>query len=150
MSCARIDVAKGHLDLAIRFDSGEVETRRFDNNPKGIDQLKELVGEADPDRTVLEATGGYERPVSAALAAKGLPVAVVNPRETRDFARATGRLAKTDEIDARVLALWRAHSSGGSSGSLRGPGGLFRPCGPQTAAPEDEDRGGESAWDRSF
>lgn len=54
----------------------------------------------------MEATGGYERPVSAALAAAGLPVAVVNPRQTRDFARATGRLAKTDEIDARLLALF--------------------------------------------
>ena len=54
----------------------------------------------------MEATGGYERPVAAALAAAGLPVAVVNPRQTRDFARATGRLAKTDEIDARVLAFF--------------------------------------------
>jgi transposase len=106
MTCAGIDVAKGHLDLAIRFGSGEVETQRFDNNSDGIDQIKELLCEADPDRIVLEATGGYERPVSAVLAAVGLPVAVVNPRQTRDFARATGRLAKTDEIDARVLALF--------------------------------------------
>ena len=106
MTCVGIDVAKGHLDLAIRFDSGEIETQRFDNNSDGIDQIKELLYETDPDRVVLEATGGYERPVSAALAADGLPVAVVNPRQTRDFARATGRLAKTDEIDARVLALF--------------------------------------------
>lgn len=106
MTCAGIDVAKGHLDLAIRSRCGEVETRRFDNDPEDIDQLKELLCEVDPDRIVLEATGGYERPVSAALAAAGLPVAVVNPRQTRDFARATGRLAKTDEIDARVLALF--------------------------------------------
>jgi transposase len=53
---------------------------------------------------VLEATGGFERSVIAALAAAGLPVAVVNPRQARDFARATGRLAKTDRIDAGVLA----------------------------------------------
>ena len=106
MTCAGIDVAKGHLDLAIRFGSEEVEAHRFDNTSDGIDQVKELLCEADPDRVVLEATGGHERPVSAALAAAGLPVAVVNPRQTRDFARATGRLAKTDEIDARVLALF--------------------------------------------
>jgi transposase len=101
-----IDVAKEHLDLAIRSSSGEVETRRFNNDPEDIDQLKELLCEVSPERIVLEATGGYERPVSAALAAAGLPVAVVNPRQTRDFARATGRLAKTDEIDARVLAFF--------------------------------------------
>ena len=106
MTSAGIDVAKGHLDLAIREDSGEVETCRFDNNPEGIDRLEELLCEVDPEQIVLEATGGYERPVSAALAAAGLPVAVVNPRQTRDFARATGRLAKTDEIDARVLAFF--------------------------------------------
>ena len=53
---------------------------------------------------ILEATGGFERAVVAALAAEGLPVAVVNPRQARDFARATGRLAKTDALDAEVLA----------------------------------------------
>lgn len=106
MTCAGIDVAKDHLDLAIRDESGEAEIRRFDNDPEDIDRLKDLLCETDPERVVLEATGGYERPVSAALAAAGLPVAVVNPRQTRDFARATGRLAKTDEIDARLLALF--------------------------------------------
>jgi len=106
MTCVGIDVAKGRLDLAIRYGSGEVETHHFDNTSDGIDQLKELLCKAAPDRIVLEATGGYERPVSAVLAADGLPVAVVNPRQTRDFARATGRLAKTDEIDACVLALF--------------------------------------------
>jgi len=106
MICAGVDVAKAHLDLAIRFDSDEIQTRQFSNNPGGIDQLRELLAEVDPERIVLEATGGYERPVSASLAAAGLPVAVVNPRQVRDFARATGRLAKTDEIDARVLALF--------------------------------------------
>jgi transposase len=53
---------------------------------------------------VLEATGGLERPVAAALAASGIAIAVVNPRQARDFARATGRLAKTDRIDANILA----------------------------------------------
>jgi len=88
MTCAGIDVAKGHLDLAIRFGSEEeVETHHFENSSEGIAQLEKLLCESDPERIVLEATGGYERPV-------------------RDFARATGRLAKTDEIDARVLALF--------------------------------------------
>jgi transposase len=86
MTCAGIDVAKGHLDLAIRFGSEEVETHRFEDTSDGIDQVKKLLCEVDPDRVVLEATGGYERPISAALAAEGLPVAVVNPRQTRDFA----------------------------------------------------------------
>ncbi len=57
-----------------------------------------------PALVVLEASGGYERPVVAALAAAGLPVAVVNPRQARDFAKATGKLGKTDELDARALA----------------------------------------------
>ena len=58
----------------------------------------------DPQLIVLEATGGYEIPVTAALAAAELPVVVINPRQVRDFARPTGRLAKTDSIDAQVLA----------------------------------------------
>ena len=90
MTQVGIDIAKGRLDLAIRFDSDEVETRRFANNTEGIEQLKILLSEVDPQRIVLEATGGYERPVSAALAAEGLPVSVVNPRQTRDFARVWG------------------------------------------------------------
>jgi len=116
MTCAGIDVSKQRLDLAVRFESGEVQTGevqtgevqtdRFDNNSDGIGRLEEKLQEIGPERVVLEATGGYERPVAAALAAAGLPVAVVNPRQTRDFARATGRLAKTDEIDAGVLALF--------------------------------------------
>jgi transposase len=111
MTCAGIDVSKQHLDLAVRFESGEgqpeeVQTDRFANNSDGIGRLEEKLQEISPERVVLEATGGYERPVAAALAAEGLPVAVVNPRQTRDFARATGRLAKTDEIDAGVLALF--------------------------------------------
>lgn len=106
MSCVGIDVSKEHLDVAIRLGPDEVETRRFDNAPGGIDRLEEKLRERDPEKIVLESTGGYERPVAAALGAADLPVAVVNPRQTRDFARATGRLAKTDEIDAGVLALF--------------------------------------------
>ena len=105
MCFAGIDVAKGHLDLAIS-QAETTSAERFANSPDGIDRLAECLSEAAPKRVVLEATGGYERPVAAALAAAGLPVAVVNPRQTRDFAKATGRLAKTDRIDAGVLALF--------------------------------------------
>lgn len=114
MTCVGIDVSKSHLDVVVRRESGDRESgdreageaARFANAAGGIDELIGRLQKIDPDRVVLEATGGYERPVAAALAAAGLPVAVVNPRQTRDFARATGRLAKTDEIDASVLALF--------------------------------------------
>jgi transposase len=105
MTTVGIDVAKEHLDLALRRGE-DVRTERFENTPAGIEALAEHLNEAGPERVVLEATGGYERPVAAALGAVGLPVAVVNPRQARDFARADGRLAKTDEIDAGVLALF--------------------------------------------
>jgi transposase len=105
MSFAGIDVSKDHLDLAVREDD-EACSDRFGNAPDGIAALSERLDQIDPERVVIEATGGYERPAAAALGAAGLPVAVVNPRQTRDFAKATGRLAKTDEIDAGVLALF--------------------------------------------
>lgn len=107
MRFAGIDIAKDHLDLAsLHSEEDSVETERFANTAQGRKALADRLTEADPERVVLEATGGYERPVVAILAAAGLPVAVVNPRQTRDFAKATGRLAKTDEIDAGVLALF--------------------------------------------
>lgn len=115
MICVGIDVSKSQLDVVVRREvdgqesddeSDDREAACYANSADGIERLTDRLGEIDPDRIVLEATGGYERPVAAALAAAGLPVAVVNPRQTRDFARATGRLAKTDEIDAGVLALF--------------------------------------------
>lgn len=105
MTCAGIDVAKRHLDLAVRSE-GSAQTTRFEHTSAGIDRLVERLLKATPERVVLEATGGYERELAAALAAAGLPVAVVNPRQSRDFAKATGRLAKTDKIDAGLLALF--------------------------------------------
>ena len=96
-----IDVSKAHLDLAIR-PSGE--GWQVDNDPAGIQLLVERVRKLAPTLLVLEATGGYEVAATAALAAAGLPVAVVNPRQARDFAKSLGRLAKTDRIDAAVLA----------------------------------------------
>jgi transposase len=70
----------------------------------GIDALVTRLVEECPVLVIVEASGGFERAVVWALAAAGLPVAVVNPRQVRDFARATGRLAKTDTLDAEVLA----------------------------------------------
>jgi transposase len=96
-----IDVSKARLDIAMR-PSGE--TWRVDNDEEGIEALLEHLRRMRPALVVLEASGGYERPVVAAFAAGRLPVAVVNPRQARDFARATGKLAKTDKLDAQSLA----------------------------------------------
>jgi transposase len=98
-----IDVSKDTLDLHAR-PTGSVGT--FPNNPEGIAALTSRVSELAAALVVLEATGGLEHPAAAALAAAGVAVAVVNPRQARGFARATGRLAKTDAIDAGVLALF--------------------------------------------
>ena len=98
---AGIDVSKDHLDIHVRPDGTAF---RAANDPAGIDAAVGRLTAAAPALVVLEATGGYEAPVAAALAAAGLPVAVVNPRQVRDFARATGTLAKTDALDAAVLA----------------------------------------------
>jgi transposase len=96
-----IDVAKAHLDIALR-PTGERWT--VTNDDAGIAALVTRLQQLAPQLIVLEATGGYQRAVVAALAAAGLPVVVVNPRQARDFAKATGQLAKTDVLDARVLA----------------------------------------------
>ena len=96
-----IDVAKATLDVAIGSD-GEVV--QVENSEGGIARLIEQLRERAPTLVVLEATGGYESLVAGALAGQGIAVAVVNPRQVRDFAKATGVLAKTDRIDARVLA----------------------------------------------
>ena len=96
-----IDVSKDHLDVAIRPDGTH---RRVPNTDDGFDQLVALFRSVAPVLIVLEATGGYQRRVVAALALAGLPVAVVNPARAREFARAAGRLAKTDAVDAAALA----------------------------------------------
>jgi len=96
-----IDVAKDRLDVHLRPD-GEVFTVARDG--EGIEALAARLSALKPVLVVLEATGGFETVVAAALAAAGLPLAVVNPRQIRDFARATGRLAKTDPLDAAVIA----------------------------------------------
>jgi len=96
-----IDVAKAQLDLAVRPSGAQWVTT---NDEAGIGEVLARVQPLQPTLIVLEATGGREIPVAAALAAAGLPVAVVNPRQVRDFARAIGQLAKTDALDAAVLA----------------------------------------------
>jgi transposase len=96
-----IDVAKAQLDIALRPTG---ERWAVANDEAGIATLLAQLQAVQPTLIVLEATGGYQRAVVAALAAAGFPVAVVNPRQARDFAKATGQLAKTDALDARALA----------------------------------------------
>lgn len=96
-----IDVAKAHLDIALRPHTA---SWRVVNDVAGIAHLIARLDALHPALIVLEATGGYERPLVVALTAAALPVAVVNPRQVRDFAKATGKLAKTDALDAAVLA----------------------------------------------
>jgi transposase len=98
-----IDVAKAHLDVHVHPTG---EPFRVTSDDAGLAALLTRVRALSPTLIVLEATGGYEVRVAAVLASAGLPVAVVNPRQIRDFARATGRLAKTDTLDARVIALF--------------------------------------------
>ena len=132
-----IDVAKAPLDIALRPMG---ERWAVANDDVGIAALVERLQALQPTLIVLEATGGYQRAVVAALAATGLPVVVVNPRQARDFAKATGQLAKTDALDARALA----HVAEAVRPTPRGPcltprptnsapswrgGGHWSPCG---------------------
>ena len=96
-----IDVSKSCVDVAVR-PNGNVWT--ISNDEAGILELVSRLKALDPAIVVLESTGGLELPLVAALAAAALPVAIVNPRQVRDFARATGTLAKTDALDVAALA----------------------------------------------
>ncbi len=98
-----IDVSKAHLDVAVLPTGEQWQTG---NNPEDHQVLAQRLQQARPALVVLEATGGLEVPVVATLAAHGVPVVVINPRQVRDFAKGMGRLAKTDRIDAQVLALF--------------------------------------------
>src|SRR5690554_20526 len=101
-----IDVSKDRLDVAL---SPSAESWSVSNDPSGLKELVSRLREHGPALTVLEATGGYERAAAAALAHAGLPLVIINPRQVRDFARSTGQLAKTDRIDAQMLALFGEH-----------------------------------------
>ena len=96
-----MDVAKAQVDIAVRPSGARWAVP---NDATGIGTLVDRVQTLHPTLIVLEAPGGLERAATAALATAGLPVVVVNPRQARDFARATGQLAKTDALDARALA----------------------------------------------
>jgi transposase len=95
-----IDVSKAQLDVAVRPAGGFTVA----HDEAGLALLVKELTVLSPTLVVLEATGGWEIPVTGLLALAGLPLVVVNPRQVRDFAKATGQLAKTDAIDARVLA----------------------------------------------
>jgi transposase len=103
---AGVDVSKHHLDLCL-WPSGL--SLRVGNTPAGVESLlQHFRGEPIPARIAVESTGGYERQLLCRLLEAGLPVALVNPRPVRDFARALGLLAKTDKIDAHALARFAA------------------------------------------
>jgi transposase len=98
-----IDVSKDRLDVHVLPSQ---QTFAVARNGEGLDRLAAELRALAPRLVVLEATGGFEVTVAAALAGAGLPLAVINPRQIRDFARATGRLAKTDALDAQIIALF--------------------------------------------
>jgi len=96
-----VDVSKDRLDIHVRPSGESFDVSR---NGEGLAMLVDRLKHLSPALIVLEATGGFETAVAAAVASSGLPLAVVNPRQIRDFARATGRLAKTDALDAAAIA----------------------------------------------
>lgn len=96
-----IDVSKTHIDVAIRPQDQDL---RVERTAKALSELAKKLTKLSPVIIVMEATGGLEVEVASIFAATDLPVAVVNPRQVRDFAKAIGRMAKTDRIDARVIA----------------------------------------------
>ena len=104
-NCIGIDVAKQNFDLhSLRTG----QDRRMKNSTDGIRKCVALCNKIGPELIVMEATGGYELALAATLQAEGFAVAVVNPRRIRDFARAAGQIAKTDKLDARIIAQFAA------------------------------------------
>lgn len=97
-----IDVAKAHVDVCVL--GAKSDAQRLNNDAEGHSALAATLQPLGVGLVVMEATGGYEAALACALQAAGLPVAVVNPRQARDFAKSMGRLAKTDAVDARMLA----------------------------------------------
>jgi transposase len=131
---AGIDVAKDRLDVVLRPSGEYVEAT---NDERGIRSVVRRLRKENVALAVLEATGGLEQPAAAALALAGVPVAIVNPRQLRDFAKATGKLAKTDRIDAAVLAHF----------VRRGAEVGARPLWPWRARPRTLGRGAQEAPD---
>ena len=106
-----IDVSKDHLDVCVSSEAG---VWREANDPAGIAALLTSLGATRPRLVVMESSGGYQYQATAELAAAGHAVAVVNARQVRDFGRSVGRNAKTDKLDAEILArLRRGGQAGG-------------------------------------
>lgn len=104
-NCIGIDVAKPYFDLHCLKTGRD---QHMENSADGIRQCVALCNELRPELIVMEATGGYELALASTLQAEGFAVAVVNPRRIRDFARAAGQIAKTDTLDARIIAQFAA------------------------------------------
>jgi transposase len=98
---AGVDVSKSSLDIAVH---GSKERWSFTNDAEGISRAVGALSQVNPQTVIVEATGGIETAFVGSLVVAGLSVAVVNPRQIRDFAKATGQLAKTDRLDAAILA----------------------------------------------
>ena len=99
-----IDVGKYHVDVAFSVEGSSVA--QFKNDDEGIAGILHLLEGRPVGLVVLEASGGYERQVLASLLGAGIPAVAVNPRQARDFAKALGKLEKTDAVDAQMLALF--------------------------------------------
>ena len=130
-----IDVSKAQLDVALRPTE---DCWHVSNDEVGIPGLVERLQAVQPTLIVLEATGGLEVPVAGALAEAGLPVVVVNPRHARDFAKATGRLAKTDPLDAPGPGALCGGGAADAATAARCPGTSLE-CPADTATPAGAD-----------
>jgi transposase len=111
-----IDVAKDRLDVCVRPSGESFVVAR---TGAGIEELAERLRKLAPRIVAVEATGGFETIVAAGLAAAALPIVVVNPAQVRAFAQALGRKAKTDPIDAAVIAFCRSHQGGAATAAGR-------------------------------
>ncbi len=142
---AGIDVSKGRLDVAVRPAR---EQWSVANDLEGADELVAKLEDLRPSLVVLEASGGYERPVVAALAAAGLPVTVVNPRRARDAARGDGE-ARQDRLAgcAGAGSFRRGGEARGAAGTRRAGAGVRRNPGPKAAGGGDAGGRGEQAGD---
>ena len=114
-NCTGIDISKNTFDVHFLNDGSD---HCFDYNTDNIDKTVSMFRSADPDLIVMEATGGYETDLAAELQSAGLPVAVVNPKKIRNFAKAPGQTAKTDRIDARATARFGAALHPPTSGAV--------------------------------
>jgi transposase len=104
-NCVGIDISKKSFDVHILNGNKDLH---FEYTDEQIKEFQKILTQIKPELIVMEATGGYERKLASQLQAGGLPVSIVNPRRIRDFAKATGRMAKTDKIDAGIIALFGA------------------------------------------